>query len=221
MVFILALLAAAAAVQLVLPRIAERRIAVRLAESGGSAQVLIRAVPALRLLRNGGQRITVRGRGLTIGLAPGRGEAATAAGPAEPGRRGRSGPGLSALDGFDEVDIELVDLLTGPFEVAAFVLERSGAGSYAMAVRGHTTAAELAGLGLEYLPQIPGTGLLSTVAGTAFGSRRIPVSLQIELLSDAAGMRVGTGGGTIAGYPAGPLATTIAAAVARRLEIVP
>jgi hypothetical protein len=51
--------------------------------------------------------------------------------------------------------------------------------------------------------------------------RAIRVSIEIELLSDRDGLRVGSGGGSIAGYPAGPLATTIAAAVARRLEIVP
>ncbi|MFN8150432.1 MAG: hypothetical protein U0R24_04825 [Solirubrobacterales bacterium] len=72
------------------------------------------------------------------------------------------------------------------------------------------------------LPQFPGGGLLGSVAGSApLGSRRIEVSLQIELISTAGALRVGAGGGTIAGYPAGPLATTIAAAVARRLEIVP
>jgi hypothetical protein len=47
------------------------------------------------------------------------------------------------------------------------------------------------------------------------------VALEIEIHSEPSGLRVGSGGGRIAGYPAGPIATTIAAAVARRLEIVP
>jgi hypothetical protein len=47
------------------------------------------------------------------------------------------------------------------------------------------------------------------------------VAFEIELHSEEEGLRVGSGGGTIAGYPAGPIATTIAAAVARRLEIAP
>ena len=47
------------------------------------------------------------------------------------------------------------------------------------------------------------------------------MSIEIELISDAGGLRVGSGGGSIAGYPAGPLATAVAVAVARRLEIVP
>lgn len=209
------LLVVATGVQVVLPRVAERRIRERLAVNGGVAAVRIRAFPATRLLGNAGDLIEVQGSDLVIGLAPGR----TPAEEPPPPARGR--PGLSALDGFADVDIELVDFRTGPFEVAAFVLERSGFGSYAMAVRAHTTPAELATLGLEALPAIPGGSLIGSVAGQALGSRRIPISLQIELISEPSGLRVGAGGGSIGGYPAGPLATTIAAAVARRLEIVP
>lgn len=218
----LVLLAAAAAVQLALPRVAERRIAARLTEYGGEARVRVRARPATRLLRNAGERIEVRGRGLEITMAPARtresGSAtATAGDEAGPGRTG-----LSALDGFAAVDIELVDFRTGPFAVDAFVLDRRAGGSYAMAVRAQTTAAELAALGLEALPGIPGGALLGSVAGAApLGSRSFAVSLEIELISASGGLSVGAGGGTIAGYPAGPLAATIAAAVARRLEFVP
>lgn len=210
-VLALLLLIAAAAVQVALPRIAERRIRGRLVEYGGEAEVRIRAVPATRLLRNAGDRIAVRGAGLEITLAP--------ALPADSPAPRTSRAGLSALDGFDEVDIELVGFRTGPFAVDAFVLERRGGGSYAMAVRGQTTPAELAVLGLD---AIPGGSLIGSVAGaTPLGSRSFSVSLQIELISEPTGLRVGTGGGSIAGYPAGPFAATIAAAVARRLEIVP
>jgi len=91
-----------------------------------------------------------------------------------------------------------------------------------MATRAHVSAADLAALGLGALPQLPGSGLLGSVAGAApLSSRPIEVSLQIELISTAGALEVGAGGGTIAGYPAGPLATTIAEGVARRLEIVP
>ena len=239
---VLATLALAAlAAQLLIPRIAERRIGARLVENGGEARIHIRAFPAIRLLRNAGDRLEVRGNGLVIGLAPGqRQQAAVAADrarrsqdrPRSPRRRsdltpgatsapGRSA-GLSALDGFEEVDIELVDFRTGPFAVDAFVLERSGGANYAMAVRGQTTPSELAALGLEALPPIPGGSLLESVAGAApLGSRSFAVSLEIELISEPGDLRVGAGGGSIAGYPAGPFAATIAAAVARRLEIVP
>lgn len=207
------LLLLAAGVQLALPRLAERRIRRRLLAGGGLARVRVRALPATRLLRNAGDRIEVRGIGLEIALAP------------VPGREQPSpprGPGLAALDGFATVDVELVDFRTGPFAVDAFVLERAGGGSYAMAVRAQTTAAELAALGLEALPLLPGGAALGGVAGaTPLGSRSFTVTLEIELISEPSGLRVGAGGGAIAGYPAGPLAAAIAAAIARRLEIVP
>jgi hypothetical protein len=194
--------------QIALPRIGAARIRSRLTESGGSADVAITSRPAYRLLRNGGDRLVVRGEGLTIGLAA-------------DGRHGSAG--LSALDGFTEVDIELTRFRTGPLEVAAFVLTRSGGGSYAVAAEATMTGSELLRFGEPWLRSaIPGGGLVGAVAGVAPSSgRAIRVSIEVELLSDRDGLRVGSGGGSIAGYPAGPLATTIAAAVARRLEIVP
>jgi len=206
----------AAVAQVVIPRVAAARVRDRLTEGGGSAEVSVRALPATRLLRNEGDRIAVRGRGLEIGLA----DPVESAGERE-GSASAAAVGLAALDGFTDVDIELVDFRTGPFVVAAFVLERSGGGSYAMATQAETSAAGMAGFGLERLRSLPGTGLLGSVAGPALGARRISVSVQIELVSESAGLRIASGGGTIAGYPAGPLATTIAAAVARRLEIAP
>lgn len=224
---ILVLLATASVlIQLTLPRIAERRIRARLVEYGGEADVRVRAFPATRLLRNAGDRIEVRGHGLEIAMARPAGGSGGAEGATD-SRRSSTSPsssgsaGLSALDGFSSVDLELVDFRTGPFAVDAFVLEREGGGTYAMGVRAQTTASELATLGAESF-SLPGGTLIGSVAGaTPLGSRTFSVSLQIELISGPDGLRVGAGGGTIAGYPAGPLATTIAAAVARRLEIVP
>lgn len=208
-----ALSIAAVALQVALPRLAARRIRSRLVEYGGEAWVRVSAVPATRLLRNGGDRIEVRGSGLEIALAPNPGRAVAA---------GRPGPGLSALDGFDAVDIELVDFRTGPFAVDAFVLDRAVGRSYAMAVRAQTTPSALAALGVEALTGVPGGSLLGSVAGaTPLGSRSFAVHLEVELLSEDGALRVGAGGGSIAGYPAGPLASMIAAAVARRLELTP
>ena len=209
-------IAAALGAQLAIPRIAEARIRQRLTENGGDAVVSIRALPATRLLRNSGDRIEVRGTSLEIGLASGD----MAGGPGEAGPA-TPPAGLTALDGFTEVDIELVDFRTGPFDVAAFVLARSGGGSYAMATEATTSAGELARFGGERLQSVPGAALLGSIVGPALGRREIAVSVQIELISEAGRLRVGVGGGTIGGYPAGPFATTIAAAVARRLEIVP
>lgn len=217
LVALVVLLVAAVTAQFVIPRLAELRIRRRLLAGGGVARVRVRALPATRLLHNAGDRIEVRGSGLEIKLASG---IADVTGD-DPPARASGGPGLAALDGFTAVDIELVDFSTGPFAIDAFVLERSGGGSYAMAVRAQTTPAEIAALGLETL-LIPGGTVLGSVAGaTSLGSRSISVALEIELISEPGGLRVGAGGGAIGGYPAGPLAAAIAAAIARRLEIVP
>lgn len=205
-----AALALAGAIQLAIPRIAAGRVRARLTEGGGRAAVEIASFPATRLLRNRGDRLRVRGEALEIGLGR--------------GADGAQG-GLSALDGFDEVDIELLDFRTGPFAIAAFVLARSGTESYAMATQGTTTGAELVRLGEGLISGLPGGPLIGAVAGaipiSPLSSREIAISVQIELISESGKLRVGAGGGSIAGYPAGPAATAIAAAVARRLEIVP
>jgi hypothetical protein len=206
---LLLLLALAAVVaQLAIPRIAARRVRERLTAAGGEARVEIAALPATRLLRHGGDRIVVRGRGLLLGLA----EDATAGEAA-------AQPGLGVLDGFETVDLELVDFRAGPFAVDAFVLSRAGGGGYAMATRARATPAALAALGLERLPSLPGAGLIGSVAGPIVGDREIPVSVELELVSRDGALEVSAGGGSIAGYPAGPLATAIAASVARRLDL--
>lgn len=198
------------AVQISIPRVAAARIRSRLVEGGGVAEVRIAAFPAIRLLRAEGDRLVVRGRGLEIGLARGGGD-------------GESTSGISTLDGFADVDIELTDFRTGPFAIDALVLTRSGSGSYAMATRGSIDGADLVRLGEGALRGFGVDALVGVVArGTApLVARAVPISVEIELISSDLGLRVGTGGGSIAGYPAGPIATAIAAAVARRLEIAP
>lgn len=191
-----------------LPRIGAARIRSRLTRNGGSAEVEIVAHPAYRLLRNAGNRLTVCGDSLEIGLG---------------GEGSESPAGLSALDGFHEVDIELTNLRIGPLGVAAFVMTRIGGGSYAMAATGTTSGRDLLRFGDPWLrTTIPGGGLIGSLAGGApLTDRRISVSIEIELISDSTGLRVGSGGGSVGGYPAGPIATTVAATIARRLEIVP
>lgn len=204
----LVLVASLVALQIAIPRIAAAQIRNRLTERGGSASVTVQALPASRLLREQGDRLVVRGQGLAIGLA---------GNPESP-----EPAGLSTLDGFAEVDIELVDFRTGPFAVAAFVLRRSGGGSYAMAAQATTTAAELMRPGRERISSLPAGSLLASIAAAAPGAgRELTVAVQVELLSEDGTLRVVAGGGSLAGYPAGPIATLIAAAVARRLEIAP
>ena len=200
---------AAIGAQIAIPRIGAARVRNQLTRGGGAAKVGIQAFPATRLLHNAGERIVVRGQGLEIGL--GGADALT----------GAAG-GLHALDGFRDVDIELVSFRAGPFWVSAFVLERSGGGTYALAAQARASAADLARLGAERLPQVPGVSLLGSLpVPAAISTTKVPIAVQAELESSAAGLRVLTGGGTIAGYPAGRIAAEIAGAVARRLEIVP
>lgn len=189
-------------------RIGEARVRAQLTRRGGTAAVRIRSFPATRLLRNGGQGIEVRGRDLELSLVEGQGE--------------RRPAGLGALDGFADVDIELVSFRAGPFAVSAFVLERTGGGTYALAARARAGAGALAQLGGERLPRVPGGRLLGAipVPGSLAGAE-VPVSVEAELESTSGRLEVLSGGGTVAGYPAGRIAAEIAAAVSRRLEIVP
>ncbi len=189
----------ATVVQVVVPRIAERGIERRLAEGGGEAFVVVEAMPALRLLSRSGDKLMVRGRRLEIGMS-------------------REGSGLASLDRFREIDIVLNEFRTGPFEISHFELRRAGAGPYLMVSHATTSGAALAAFGGRRLGgPLPALG---AVAGRApLVERPIPVSLEAELISEEGRLAVASGGATIAGYPAGPIASTIASAVARRLEI--
>lgn len=193
------LLIALLVAQIVIPRIGEGRIERRLTENGGEAFVAIDALPAARLLRHEGDRIVVRGRRLSIGMS-------------------REGGGLGALDGFTHVDIELAQFRTGPFEVESFELLREPGGPYRMRSEARTSGVALAEYGSEQLGGM--APLLGLVAGgVPLGSRSFAVSIEVELTSERGILAVASGGGTVAGYPAGPIAATIAGAVARRLEI--
>ncbi len=202
----LTLLIIAVVAQVVVPRIGERQIERRLAENGGDAFVVIEALPALRLLRRSGDRLMVRGRGLEIGMSG----------------DGQSG-GLSALDGFGEVDIVLREFVTGPFAVNDFALTRSGGSGYLMRSRATTSGTALAAFGGELLGGLasPVLGVVAGATPAAVGARAIAIAVEVELASEEGRLVVASGAGRIAGYPAGPIASMIAAAVARRLELAP
>jgi hypothetical protein len=193
----LLLVIAAVTAQVIVPRLGERHVERRLTETGGEAFVVIEALPAWQLLSKAGDRLMVRGRALVIGMS-------------------REGGGLQTLDRFNEVDIALDDFTTGPFAIDRFELTREGPGPYRMRSRASTTGAALAHFGGGQL----GTGLIGTLAEAApLTARRIAVEVEVELESREGRVAVVGGGGRVAGYPAGPIATMIAAAVARRLEI--
>ena len=191
----------AVVLEVVIPRIGEVKIERRLTDRGGDAYVALEAFPAILLLQHRGERIEVKGRNIAVGTSKG-------------------GGGLTVLDGFRHVEIGLQRFTTGPFEVEEFALSRHGGGNYLMRSEARTTSSALADFSVEPLGQV-GAGLIGLVArGSQLGDVSFTVSVEVELESEGGLLRIVDGDGTIGGYPAGPIATLIAAAVARRLEIV-
>jgi hypothetical protein len=185
--------------QLFVPGIGERKIEDRLTEGGGDADVKLSATPAARLLLGDGDRIEVHGSNLDLDLETEDPEV------------------LDRLDGFDEVEVELSEFRAGPFNVASFEMIRDGDGPYSVRSTSSTTAAELVDYGAGALG-LAGGPLLRFFAGrTPLGSRPIPISVDMEMESDDGRIKVVSGSGTVAGYPTGPLAQFITAAIVVRL----
>jgi hypothetical protein len=198
-IVLLALTALVIGAQLFVPGFGERRIEDRLSVGGGSADVTLSATPAGRLLWGDGDRIEVRGSDLDLDL--------TTEDPQV----------FDRLDGFDEVDVGLSDFRAGPFDVASFELSRDGSGPYSVRSSSSTTAAELLDYGADALG-LPGGPLLGFFAGRApLGGRSIPISVDMQMESDDGRISVVSGSGTVAGYPTGPLAEFITAAIVVRL----
>jgi hypothetical protein len=178
------------AAQLALPPLASHRAEDRLTKEGGTAEVKVRAFPAVRLLFKEGDLLRVRARGIELPVA---------------------GPGervLSDLDGFDDVDIRVADARTGPFDLTAVTLERRGGDApYTTTARGTATPREL------------GTffgGFLGGLAGAALpgGDAPLPIDLRATVRSDSGRPRAIAVQGSVAGVPAGPLAEALAQALA-------
>jgi hypothetical protein len=185
--------------QLVIPPIAEHRIEDRLTDGGGSADASLSAFPAARLLFGDGKQLSVSGSGLDLGL-----EQRTDV--------------FEKLDGFDRVDVSLTQVRAGPFAVASFDLSRPGPSApYHLVSASRTTPGELAEYGASRLG-LPGGPLLRFFTDQTLGAnRRIPINLDMELRSDGGRVVVVSGGGSVAGYPTGPLAELITSTIAVRL----
>lgn len=183
--------------QLLVPTIAERQLASRLTENGGEADVAVSAFPTLRLLFDDGARFEIRASGLDLEL-DGRLEA------------------FDRLDGFGEVAIAIDELTAGPFALESFTLTRAAPAPYRLTSRGRASPAGVVDLGADRLG-IPGGALLGGLAGQALGRAPIPFTLDMQLASDNGEITVVSGGGTVAGVPAGPLAQLLAGAIVARL----
>ena len=186
--------------QLLLPRYLEGRIEDRLTVEGGSAEVSLEALPALRLAAGYGDSIEVRADGISIDLATR---------PAS----------LDQLDGFDQVDVRLTNVEAAPFRAEAIALTRpTDDVPYRLAVTASVSGRELSRFAGAELGGALG-GLFGGLAGSLspLADEPIPVDLQVQVRREGDRFRITGGAGTIAGLPAGPVAEALAAAIVARL----
>jgi hypothetical protein len=191
--------------QLVIPGFVERHIESKLEEEGdgGEAVVDAKAFPAVRLLWGSGDKLEVRGRGLTIDIDR------------------RTDDPLGKLDGFDEVDIDFTDLTSGPVDVQSFSLVKAeDADSYTLRIEAETTPVALAesvggGLGGELGSMIAGSAAAALPGG---GEIDVPIDMAGEISRTSDGsIDADAVEASVAGIPAGPFAEAMVQSVLERL----
>jgi hypothetical protein len=200
LIALIAIVALLVIAQLAVPPFAEKKIEDRLTENGGTAEANVDApFPAALLLAGDGDGLEVTGSGLDLEIED------------------EDSPVFDRLDGFDRVDVDMSDFHAGPFEVASFALSRDGSGPYALRSSSTTTGAALVSYGASRLG-VPGASLIPLITGdNSAADRPIPIELDMELESDDGRITVTSGGGTVAGYPTGPLAELLTQAIVVRL----
>jgi hypothetical protein len=206
----IAIVVVGAVTQLVIPGFAERKAESNLEEEGegGTAVVDVKAFPAVRLLWGSGDRFEARGRGLTLDLDQ------------------RTDDPLGRLSGFDEVDIQLEDLTTGPVDVQSFSLIKSEEDDapYYLRIAGETTPVALA----EAVGGELGGNLGSLIAGAATstlpggGETDLPIDMEAQVYrGDGGAVDVDAVKGSVAGFPAegpaGPFAEAMLQSILERL----
>jgi hypothetical protein len=186
--------------QVFLPLFLENRVSDRLTKNGGSADVTLKALPALTLLGDSGSEAKVRGHGLTLDLN---------GGGAKP---------LDKLDGFGKVDVDITSSTAGPFHVSDMTLKRGSRDDpYQTSLDATVTGRELATYAGGQVAGGFGDFLGRLAAGAVpFSNIPIPVTVDATVASDGGEARVVAVNGSIAGLPAGPLLETLADAVGRR-----
>jgi hypothetical protein len=182
--------------QVALPPYLEHRVANRLTEHGGSAEVDMHAIPALRLLFGRGSDLNIRARGLSVDVRDGQQDI------------------FKRLDDFGDVTVAVSDSRAGPFTVRSFWVRRKAEQRYDVILAGDGTAGDVA----RYAGARLGGGFgqaLAGLAASALGNsgRPIPFNATMELQT-AGGEPKATGvQGEVAGLPAGPLAQIVANAL--------
>jgi hypothetical protein len=187
--------------QIALPPILEGQVEDRLTKGGGRANVDLDAVPAVRLLFNDGDHLTLTGRGLDFPL-------------------NQRQAVFDKLDGFDSVHVKLGDITAGPFTVKSFDLSRSGGDkSYRLLSTGESSVARVSSYLASGLPPLLSALLAGATRGVTgpAANRLIPFTMDAELESDNGQPRFVSGTGSVAGIPTGPLAALLAQTILSRL----
>jgi hypothetical protein len=189
----------AVATHFLLPPYLEGRVEERLEEHGGSVDVELRAVPALRLLAGHGDRIEIDGSGLEFDFD-------------DPDR-----DAFERLNRFDEVEIDLTEVEAGPFETSSFRLESLGDDSYRIETDATATVQDLARVAGEQFG--PLGGLIGSIAGGSvpLSGAPVPIRLDGEIRAEDGAVEMVSGDARVAGLPAGPLARLVTNAVLSRL----
>ena len=186
--------------QFLLPRYLEGRIEERMEKGGGIADASLTAFPALRLLARNGRRIELSGSGLQYDLT-------------------QQQRVFEDLDGFDEVSILIEDSRVGPIMLRSLLLERGADDEpYEVELSGTVSGRDLAAYMGERFGG-PLGGFIGALGGNAFLLARAPVpfSATAELESEDGRLRATSTQGSVAGFPAGPIAEIVAATVVARL----
>ena len=182
----------------VIPNHYENEVQDRLTKNGGSADVSVKAIPAIRLLFDDGDELNVEARRIDI--------------PVESLRGGA----LKKLDGFDHMRFAMVNSEIGPFTADRALLKRGeGDEFYDFTFRGSTSAGQLADFALGSLPA-PLRALIEAVSGRSANSG-VPIRLDAQLNSVNGRAQVVQGGGSVAGLPIGGIALPIVNAIISRL----
>jgi hypothetical protein len=190
------------ACQLILPGYLSGRVESRLTQNGGDATVSLSAIPAAELLFGQGDKLRVRGSDLTLDLT-----------------QEEKHP-FQRLDEFGNVDMALRNTTAGPFSIHDLALTRNGSQPYHLRADSTLSLPELAAEGAGAAHAAPlVSGLIAGITSQALPASldEVPVNLDMLVASDGGTIHIVSGGGTIAGYPTGPLAELITSAIAVRL----
>jgi len=193
-----ALAVAAIVTQIAIPAYVESRIEARLTENGGAADASVSATPALRLAFRDGDSLEVDANGVDVPPST-------------------DTHAFDRLDGFDDVDIRVENSRAGPFALGSFELTRLGAGPYHLVTSSRTSGRRIADYAAGGIGGIGGALLRYGAEQVPGANREVPVRLDMRMESDDGAVRVVSGGGTIAGFPADPLAELITSFVAVQL----